>query len=380
MKKTIAAITLAFYLTGATLGTTFAAEVNASEASQISTATQSESTSTSNDTLLKDSAGVLPTSVFYGLERGIEELQLAITKSQEKLAALKAQFASERAAEAVVMANEGKEELANKATVEYMKLLNLAVKDINNAIESKDEAVKTLETLNKSYASSQELLHSLLANAAKPTKDIIQTVLNDQDKAVTAINDFYTAKKAFFEAKSQLKQAQIELQAARKTGDAQAIKLAEEKVKTAEAVKDELEAIKDAAESAKEEVQNLEEETEKIIKSGLKQVEKANDKMEIVEEKSIEATEKAEEKAAKESDKEVKKAQKAEEKQLKKDLKESAKHARKEAQQESKKAREDAKKIAEKAREDAKEAAEHAREQSKQANHAEADDDDQGED
>lgn len=359
MKRTIAAITLSICLFGGTLGSVYADETGTSANTQVSTETISSSTTpgaidvqtqsgtSADENAITDSAGILPTSPFYGIERAIEQLQIAITRSQEKLAALKAQLANERAAEAVVMANEGKDELAGEATVEYVQMLALAVNHINNAIEAKDEAVKTLDALNKSYTNSQELLKSLLENASTSTKKVIEAALTEQDKAVTAINDFYTAKKAFFYAKDQLKIAQIELQAAKKSGEAAAIKAAEEKIQTAEAVKDELEAIKDAAEKAKEEVKNLEEQAQKLVETGIKEVEKADDTIEKITENET-----------KDADKQVDKAKKEEGKQQKKE-------ARKQAQEIAKDAREDAKEIAKAAKENAKHAAEKAREDAK---------------
>lgn len=366
MKKTIAAITLAVYLTGGALGTVYANEASTSTTNQVIIDVTTPSTGSENavqtenkvvlDENVKDSAGILSTSPFYSIERGIEQLQIAITKSQEKLALLKARIANERAAEAVVLASEGKEELADEATVEYIKMLALAANHINNAIESKDNAVKTLENINEAYSNSQELIKSLLLNASKYTKVVIETTLDDQDKAISAVNAFYTTKKAFFQAKDEFKLAQIELQAAKKSGDAAAIKLAEEKVRTAEGVKDELEAIKDAAELAKEEVKSLDEQAKKIIKSGIKQIEKADKQIDKVNEKvNDDKDEKITEDENKEKDKEIKKAQKEAAKKLKEEIKASTKNDRKEAKKATKDAKEQAKEVADKVREGSKE-------------------------
>lgn len=84
----------------------------------------------------------MPTSLFYSIERGIEQLQIAITQSEEKLAELKANFATERVAEAVIMTNEGEDELGKEAADDYMKMLASAAEHINNAIEAKNEAVQ----------------------------------------------------------------------------------------------------------------------------------------------------------------------------------------------------------------------------------------------
>lgn len=338
MKQKIAAVALAVYLTGG-FGTAYANPniVKSGEEVVVSIET------------IEDSAGVLPNSVFYGLERKIEALQIAISKSEEKLAALKAQYATERAAEAVIMINEGEAVLASEASDEYMAMLASATEHINHAIEDKNEAVKTLETLNEAYRRSEQILNTILENAPEDARAGIENALDEQDKAISAINGFYAAKAAFFAAKDKLREAKGELKAAKRSGDPEAIRAAQEKVKTAEASKDELEALKDSAESAKEEVKNLKKQVEKRIKLGMKQIDKVNEKMEKIEEKSFEKVKKSEEKAKKLEEKETEKKIREEEK------------AREPLRKAEEKARERAKKIEEKAREQAKKTEEKAR-------------------
>ncbi|MBC2722267.1 MAG: hypothetical protein HGJ97_06240, partial [Desulfosporosinus sp.] len=242
MRKKIATMTLAIFLTGVT-GNVYAN----------SDVTTSSNSVTSNDGVLttvvslkeiEDSAGVLPDSNFYSLERKIEELQIAITQSEEKLAKLMSQFATERAAEAVIMANEGEVELVSIATDEYVKMLASATAHINNAIKAKDEAVQTVENLNESFKRSEEILQTILDKVPEEAKDAIENALNNQDKEIAAVNGFYAAKDAFFAVKKEFEKAKQELEVAKKTGDAEAIKNAEQKVEEAEALKNELEELK----------------------------------------------------------------------------------------------------------------------------------------
>jgi len=284
---------------------------------------------------IMNSAGVLPNSLLYNMERAIEQLQIAITQSEEKLALLKAQFATERAAEVVVMYNEGEEEIASKTMSEYNKMLASAAQHINKAIEAKNEAVQTLQTLNESSQKSEAILRTLLEKAPQSTKDAIVSVLNEQNKALQAVNGFYIAKSTFFAAKLQLEEAKKELETAKRSDDAAVILAAEEKVKAAEAIKDELEGLKDTADTAKEQVKRLVEQAEKRIELSIKQLEKANEKMERLEEKA---------------DKELEK--------LTESLKKADEKAREEAKRIAEQACEEAKRIAEKAREEAKRAAE----------------------
>ncbi len=359
MKKRFAAMALAIYLTGVS-GTAYAniggtSNTNQSEATSPTYTIQDARVVEAQDQaivsieVIEDSAGVLPNSLFYSIERKIEILQLAITESEEKLAALKAQYATERAAEAAIMLNEGEGELASEATDEYVKMLDSAAEHINNAIQAKNETVQTLETLNEAYKRSEQILKTILEKAPEDARVNIESALNEQDKAISVINGFHAAKEAFFAAKDQFEEAKKELKAAKRSGDAEAARVAEEKVKEAEALKDELEAIKDSADSAKEEVKSLIKIAEKRIDLGMHQIEKADEKMEKLEEKARKKARKSEEKAKKLEEKETEKTNKEEGK---------AREALKKAEE---KAREEAKKAVEKAREEAKKAEEKAK-------------------
>lgn len=297
MIKKIISIALALSLVGGASAFAYADD----------TLTVSEVTTVNEDPVVEqevnETAGVLPDSPWYDLELKIEQLQIEITKSQERLAELNAQFAAERAAEAIIMANAEEDELAAEATNEYIKLLTASAKHISKAIEAKDDVAELMDSLNESYSDSEKLLETILEKIPDESTEAISNALDEQDKTLTAVNDFYAAKAAFFEAKDKLKVAKEELKIARQGGGPETIQIAEDKVKEAEALKDELEELKDAAESSKEEVENLADQAEKRIEKGLKQIEKANDKMDKLEEKASKDTEKSEEKSREEGKK-----------------------------------------------------------------------------
>lgn len=360
MIKKIIAIALGICLVGGTFATAYADEVQTADVTQTQNEvttdevqTQNEVTTvevqnevTADEKVISETAGILPDSPLYSLEVKIEQLQIAITQSQEKLASMKAEFAVERAAEAIVMTNEEEDELAEKATNEYLKMLASSAAHINKAIQAKEDAVETMDALNDSYKNSEQILSALLSKVPDEAKAAIENALNEQDKTIAAINSFYAAKKAFFEAKDQLKEAKQELKLAREGGSPEAIQIAEEKVKETEALKDELEELKDAAELAKEEVKNLTEQAEKSIESGFKNIEKANEKMDKLEEKASQKAQKLEEKQIKENLKQIEKDKKEEEK-LSKEIKKAEEKARVEAQKLEEKAKEEEKKAEE---------------------------------
>lgn len=294
LKKKIAAMVLAAFVAGVP-GTAFAGETTSpTPAVEINQVTAPQEQVSIKE--IKNSAGILPNSLFYSLERELEELRLLITKSEERLSALKAQYATERASEAVMMVNEGEQELAYDATDEYMKMLDSAAEHINAAIKASDETEKALASLNEAYKRSEEILKTSLAETPEETR--------------VTIESFFAAKAAFFAAKDQFMEAKRELKAAKKSGDPEAIRVAEEKVRAAEALKDELEAAKDAVEPledeleavknavlpAQKEVKQLTKQVEKRIELGAKHIEKANKKMEKVEEKAAGKAKRDEEK------------------------------------------------------------------------------------
>lgn len=336
MKKKILAVTLVLLLFLST-GNVFALTGTASTPNpEVNT---SETTSVVTEDEITNEAGVLPDSNFYRLERAVEELQIAITQSEEKLAKLLAEFGTERAAEAVVMVNQGNEELAGQATAEYIEMLSSAAAHIENAIKAKDKAVVTVENLNEAYKKSEDILKTILTKVPDESKAAIEKALENQDKEIAAVNGFYAAKDAFFAVKEEFQKAKKELEAARKSGDLEAIKIAEQKVAEAEALKNELEALKDAADASKEEVKHLVEQAEKRIEQGFKQIEKANEKMDEVQEKALEESKKIEEKSREE-------------------MKRAEEKAREEAKKTEEKAREAAKRTEERAREELKRAGE----------------------
>lgn len=271
---------------------------------------------------IENTAGILPDSMLYGLERALERLQLAITNSENRLATLQAKFAMERATESVVMTKKGSHELAEKAAKEYQETLAAATEHLNKAIEASATADKALAAVSKAYTNSELVLKTVLGKAPESAKLKWEKVLAHQDLTIAAVAEFYEAKANFFDAKEALDVAKQNLKAARESGDATAILLAEDKVRLAELEKDRLEAVKDELEVAKEEAKHLIEAAEKAIEQADHKLEKAN-----------EAMDKAEEKAAKDAEKAAEKAQE----QLKKA---------------DEKAKEEAKKAAEKVREE----------------------------
>jgi hypothetical protein len=232
---------------------------------------------------VNDSAGILPNSIFYKIELGIEEFQISITASEEELAMLKARYATERASEAVVMTNEGREELASEGIVNFINLLISSTKNMKNAVKSKEEKVQNLEKLNEAYEKNEVLLKNIFENVPEDSKLTIEIALNEHDKAIATVNGVYAAKEAFFMVKQQLEESKNELVEAKKSGDEALITNSKDKVKAAETLKKEIERLKADENSSKESMKNLIEQAKKGIEVGNKKLQDAVDKMEKAE-------------------------------------------------------------------------------------------------
>lgn len=92
------------------------------------------------------SAGVLPGSFLYGLDKGLNNLRLALTFNQEKKAQLALNIAQERLAEAEVLAQKGEYNKSAEAVNAHEKMMVKAQDAINN-MNQNGNANKSLENL-----------------------------------------------------------------------------------------------------------------------------------------------------------------------------------------------------------------------------------------
>jgi len=259
-------------------------------------------------------AGITPDSILYSFERAIESLRLAITTNQEKLARLNAEFAVKRAAEAALMAEQGKFELADKASTASLKSLQSAAIHVEKAIAKTDKAERAIEALTEAHQYTQALLQYVISinpNLA----EVLLPAMADQDQTVAAVLGFQVAKQAYASVKVDLNLANTELKAAQESGDAAAISAATEKVVAAEYSKEALDLLKDATKEVQQQfelaVKSIDKATKHVSKS-TKRLTKAEAKIDDPsEEKAAKEADKAEEKAKKEAEEAKKAADKA---------------------------------------------------------------------
>lgn len=113
MRKKITALLITAFLTTSPFGTAFAAEAEN----------------------VNSVAGITPDSIFYSVERTVEKIQLVLTSDPVKTVTLLTDNAEERLAEAQVMNEEDKVELAEQAANEYTTTVDQVSQIIQTAVE-----------------------------------------------------------------------------------------------------------------------------------------------------------------------------------------------------------------------------------------------------
>lgn len=215
-------------------------------------------------------AGVTPDSVWYGLDRAAEGLQLALTSKVETRAGLQSALAVERASEAVVMTDRGKAELAARAAAESSRSLTDAAAHLQVVMggENPADSAGLQIALETAHKRSLTALNRVLAKAPPTAQTALKQALANQEKAFAALGQFQDAHKAFQAMNGELQSASRALAEARRKGDPAAVLEAEIKVRALEGRKSELEELKDRAEKTKAEVEErLDAATESLKKA-----------------------------------------------------------------------------------------------------------------
>lgn len=180
-------------------------------------------------------AGITPDSILYPVDRALEAIQLALTSSDMSKAKLLADDAEERLAEAQVMLDRNKAELAEKAADDYDTTVEKADDDIQKAADSTNtqDAQKAADLKAKidaflldhaaleknSVKVLSELIEKLPAQAAeKVAANIVKQTLHFE-----AVKNFVNAKKDYNDQKKTVRDAEKALDDANKAGDKTAI-------------------------------------------------------------------------------------------------------------------------------------------------------------
>ncbi|MFZ5626559.1 MAG: DUF5667 domain-containing protein [Bacillota bacterium] len=200
-------------------------------------------------------AGVTPDSWLYPLERFLEQLQLAITFSEQAKAELLATLAQERMAEAETMQAAGKYDLAVKATADLVTTVQTLE---NMQTQLPAEVATTISPkIQEVKQQSVDTLNQVLAK----TPDEARDNLEDVKDRLELIKEFVSSHKELQQAKQEVKAAEKALNEAINTSNPEAIEKAQENLQETQ---DKLnEATEKQAEAKEEMKEKTKKETEK---------------------------------------------------------------------------------------------------------------------
>ncbi|MBK1809554.1 hypothetical protein JHL18_02695 [Clostridium sp. YIM B02505] len=220
-------------------------------------------TSTDKTTDYKSYAGLTPNSMFYPLDKAIENIKLRFTKDPNKKIEKLLEIQKERLGEIqtlvekdktdlVPTALEGLEDVTSQTQTEAAKIitdtniigaptdLDTTVNDTNATADTPSEEIKeidviesTSDAIEDTNTASIEILDSIKDQLPKEAQDKLASVLEMQKQKkeavkqmVAAIHDLNTARKQLIEASKSLKDAT-------KSGDLDAIANAQETLNVA---------------------------------------------------------------------------------------------------------------------------------------------------
>ncbi len=201
-------------------------------------------------------AGMTPDSMLYPVDKLTDEVSVKLKSNEEEKVEILTKIAQERLGESEVMAEEGKQDLAQEALKEYEENMNEAVKVIDTIVkeakkvDAEDALVdKTTELTDQELAAidqennqteelkeqlterqekSIEVLEQLQDTVSDNAKIKLEQVIEMQMAKKEAVAKLVEKRHEFNEQKKALNMAKVQLKKASKTGDEEAIKKAEE--------------------------------------------------------------------------------------------------------------------------------------------------------
>lgn len=188
-------------------------------------------------------AGITPDSIFYFIDRAVENIQLALEKNPEKKIIILACISGERIAEAKIMADEKKDQLSVKAALDSQQAQTKAqdiVKIEQQNVENKDaDAQKKLEDavnkLNEESKRSVERLKELLNKVPETAKPAIQKAIDNQTAMKEAIENYIKLRQAVIDSKNKVDELEKALKDAKASNDTQKAAVIQEQLNKAAA-------------------------------------------------------------------------------------------------------------------------------------------------
>jgi len=237
------------------------------------------------DNTLKNKAGITPDSILYTVDKAIDSIKVAFTFNNAKKVEVLIKVAEERLGESEVMAEEEKDELAEKALESYNETMDKAQEKLDEALkdsedekdqEKVDKINEVEKTMLERTTKNLEVLKGLQDKVGENAQATIKAVIEMQLTKKTAVATMVEKRHELNDAKQAYNSLKAKLEEAKKAGDAATIAKMEEELKIAqealtkaeeayklafEAKQEAIKAANDAKKEAKEAVKDKKDKT-----------------------------------------------------------------------------------------------------------------------
>ncbi|MDW7673641.1 MAG: DUF5667 domain-containing protein, partial [Bacillota bacterium] len=176
-------------------------EEEATEEAEESVATNDETTTEEAAESTTTEVSITPDSLLYPVKRLIESVRVALTFTEEGKAELLIEFANERLAEAQIMTEQNKLELAEKVIQVYAKTIAKANDHVVKGIEKDKDLTSTIEKFELIQDNADKVIIKFTGAVSEEIAEQLKEKITVETQKVLAKKAFITAKENFFDAK-----------------------------------------------------------------------------------------------------------------------------------------------------------------------------------
>jgi hypothetical protein len=196
-----------------------------------------------SQTTFKEEAGITPDSIFYPVDKFLDEVKVILSFSDGSKVEALLDIATERLGESEVMIEEGKTVEAQEALETYENAITEAGDKLEEIVtenaDSEDvkvgEQIADLgEQITQQQEDSIKVLEGMNEQVSDEAKVVLSKVIEMQTAKKEAVKVMVEARHELNKAKKDYNEAKVSMKKAEKTGDTEAINAAQEKLLTIE--------------------------------------------------------------------------------------------------------------------------------------------------
>jgi hypothetical protein len=204
---------------------------------------EGETSTTTSGITYKAEAGITPDSMFYPIDKLIDQLQVIVSFTDGSKVEAILSNSQERLGESELMAEAGKQEAAQKALVAYTEAVAEANDKLDEIIEAfqdsedgeKDEKIAKLEeAVAEEQKSSTEILEGMTDEVSGDYEEVLDRVIEMQTAKKAAVRAMVDARHELNASRKEYNATKVQLKKVEKSGDEELIKKAQEALKVAE--------------------------------------------------------------------------------------------------------------------------------------------------